>query len=116
MPDRERVKYDIERCISHTPDACRDCSHYTGTVELGCMENLMSDAYILLKEQEARIEQLNRFVNGFSRDAIPVVRCKDCKYGEETINAKGERMIKCGGEFPDWLRYPDWFCNDGERK
>ncbi len=32
MPDRERVKYDIERCISHVPDACRDCYHYTGTV------------------------------------------------------------------------------------
>lgn len=45
-----------------------------------------------------------------------LVRCKDCKYGEEAINANGERMIKCMGEFPDWLRYPDWFCADAERK
>lgn len=51
--------YDIERCISHMPDACRDCSHYTGTVGFGCMENLMSDALALLKEQEERIEQLD---------------------------------------------------------
>jgi len=44
-----------------------------------------------------------------------IVRCKDCKYGEETINAKGKPMVKCMGEFPDWLRYPDWFCADGAR-
>ena len=49
-------------------------------------------------------------------ELVRVVRCKDCKYGEETINAKGEQMIKCGGEFPDWLRYPDWFCADGEKR
>lgn len=50
MIDKRQVMYDIERCISHVPDACRDCSHYTGLVEFGCMENLMSDALILLKE------------------------------------------------------------------
>ena len=52
MIDREKVIYDIERCISHVPDACRDCSHYTGTVGFGCMENLMSDALALLKEPD----------------------------------------------------------------
>ena len=36
-------------------------------------------------------------------DAVPVVRCKDCKY------------------FKTWLcqnedNYDDWFCADGERK
>lgn len=52
MIDKKQVMFDIERCISHVPDACRDCSHYTGTVGFGCMENLMTDALALLKEQE----------------------------------------------------------------
>ena len=54
MIDARQVMYDIERCISHVPDACRDCSHYNGTVGFGCMEALMEDALALLKEQEAQ--------------------------------------------------------------
>ena len=56
MMDKRQVMYDIERCISHVPDACRDCSHYTGTVGFECMENLMSDVLALLKDQEAEDE------------------------------------------------------------
>ena len=53
MPDREKVIYDIERCVCHVPDACRDCSHYQDDPELDCMEKLLADALVLLKEQEA---------------------------------------------------------------
>jgi len=52
MADRETVIYDIERCICHVPDACRDCSRYGHNDDLRCMEALMSDAMELLKEQE----------------------------------------------------------------
>lgn len=52
--DREKVKYDIERCICHVPDACRDCSHYKHGEYLDCMEDLLKDALAMLKEQEAR--------------------------------------------------------------
>lgn len=52
MSDNIQVMYDIERCISHVPDACRDCSHYTGTVGFGCMENLMSDALTMLNNRK----------------------------------------------------------------
>ena len=58
--DMEKVKYDIERCICHVPDACRDCSHYTGTVGFECMENLMSDVLALLKAQDADIYTLQK--------------------------------------------------------
>ena len=89
MPDREKVIYDIERCICHVPDACRDCSHYK---ELGnaisCMEELLSDALALLKEQEA------------------VVRCKDCKWNNGFTGCD-KYLLPHGG---------DWFCADGERK
>ena len=52
MHDRENVIYDIERCICHVPDACRDCSHYGHGEAIGCMEELLTDALALLKEQE----------------------------------------------------------------
>jgi len=50
--DREKVIYDIERCICHVPDACRDCSHYGHGEVIGCMEELLTDALALLKEQD----------------------------------------------------------------
>ena len=50
MADIEKVIYDIERCICHVPDACRDCSHY-GYDRMECMESLLKDALELLKEQ-----------------------------------------------------------------
>lgn len=53
MIDKKQVMFDIERCICHVPDACRDCSKYKGVDGLRCMEELMADAYDLLKEQEA---------------------------------------------------------------
>ena len=53
MTDREKVIYDIERCICHVPDACRDYSHYGHGEVIGCMEELLTDALALLKEQEA---------------------------------------------------------------
>ena len=53
MSDREKIIYDIERCICHVPDACRDCSKFAGVGNLKCMEDLMADALELLKEQEA---------------------------------------------------------------
>lgn len=58
MIDKRQVIYDIERCISHVPDACRDCSHYTGTVGFGCMENLMSDTLTLLNELQNLIDEI----------------------------------------------------------
>jgi len=56
--DREKVIYDIERCICHVPDACRDCSHYGHGEVIGCMEELLTDALALLKEQEEQIKKL----------------------------------------------------------
>ena len=56
MTDREKVIYDIERCISHFPDACRDCSHFDTTKDdcIHCMEELLGEALELLKEQEPK--------------------------------------------------------------
>ena len=70
MADREKVIYDIERCICHVPDACRDCSHYQDDPELDCMEKLLADALPLLKEQEWNIltEDADGIVHGLPGD------------------------------------------------
>ncbi len=51
MTELNRVIYDIERCICHVPDACRDCSKYKGVYTPDCMEQLLNDALELLKEK-----------------------------------------------------------------
>ena len=48
-----------------------------------------------------------------------VVRCKDCKYGEPSINAIGELSVCCNNPdigFYEWLLGEDDFCSYGERK
>lgn len=47
-------------------------------------------------------------------EAVPVVRCKDCKYykvesGQCPANITGD-------PFYSWIPDPDWFCADGERR
>ena len=45
-------------------------------------------------------------------DAIPVVRCKDCKHLLEHDTGELECEIKSG-----WFPVkPDWYCADGERR
>lgn len=90
MTDRERVIYNIERCICRVPDACQDCSKYKCAFAPDCMELLMADALGLLKEQE------------------PIVKCKNCKFRHDPIRC---RLDSEGLKTPD-----DWFCADGERQ
>ena len=79
MIDREQVKYDIERCISHVPDACRDCSHYWGKKEtdadftaIDCMEKLLAEAYAMLKENDPVKPHYNSRTNWYE--------CGACHY------------------------------------
>ena len=44
-------------------------------------------------------------------DAVPVVRCKDCKYHEDEKIG----MVYCSNAIDGWIgEY--WFCANGERK
>ena len=58
----DTVIYDIERCICHVPDACKDCSHGKKDRPIDCMENLFRDALELLKEQSKIINRLQKDV------------------------------------------------------
>lgn len=98
MPDREKVLKGMECCLNFG-DCQKQCNYFP---DHGCDIELMHDALELLKAQEQ------------------IVRCKDCKHGELTKNARDEVVIKC--EEICWLcrlprlMEPDWFCADGERR
>lgn len=111
MIDIRQVMYDIERCVSHVPDACRDCSHYTGTVGFGCMENLMSDALVLLKKQEEEIENLKQTVQSMM-EGVCLLKEQEVKTGHWIDSAGNDKCSICGEEYSDL--YPDYdnthFC------
>ena len=44
-------------------------------------------------------------------DAVPVVRCKDCRYHEQ----EQPGMVYCPATVGGWVEN-DWFCKGGERK
>lgn len=52
-------------------------------------------------------------------DAVPVVRCKDCKHGQPMVYTHAERpCIMCshlGSGFFARVFNPKWFCADGEK-
>lgn len=110
MVDREKVKKGLE---CHKSGICDNnkmlCPYWKE--EADCSKKLIDDALELLKEQEAEIEKLTRYINGFSRDAIPVVRCNDCE-NKECWGRAGD--VVCG--IDGTPHRPDWFCADGERR
>ena len=73
----------------------------------GCAE-LVRDALALLKEQKSDIEKLNGFINGFSKNAIVPVRCKDCKYYDYHNGCMSWHDVNSKND--------NWYCADGERK
>ena len=53
-------------------------------------------------------------------DAVPVVRCKDCKYCTEAADKKWRQdfeksIYECNHMNLNFVE-PDWFCADGERQ
>lgn len=50
-----------------------------------------------------------------SADFAPVVRCKDCKYGDTGIDEEGKSFWKCIGIHYGGTKPMD-FCSYGERK
>ena len=104
---------DVKKLLARIVSARDAISRKEEQTSLDFMiDGVLMNCAVMLKEQEAVIEKLNRFVNGFSRDAMPVVRCKECKHGE-----KANDVYLCGKSRGFGLAHePSWFCADGERK
>lgn len=48
-------------------------------------------------------------------DAVPVVRCKDCKH-RENREWDSPCPCVCADSWYSWMPEDDWFCANGERK
>jgi len=49
-------------------------------------------------------------------DAVPVVRCKDCKHSKQRfMEYERPGMVFCPHTCGGWVA-EDWFCADGERR
>ena len=117
MADVEKVIKGLhQHCECSLFYRCGECPYYAvSDGQFSCKDRLLDDALAMLKELEAMIEQLNRFANGFSRDAVPVVRCKDCVESYFASNRiQSEQTLACGKYGIDVT--PEYFCADGERK
>ena len=89
MDKRARAKEAITKirhCIMNDKCELIDCGYY------GALSSL---------------EELSRFLD----DMKIVVRCKDCKYSEQTIDAWNNRYFCKKYEYS---HEDDWFCADGE--
>lgn len=66
---------------------------------------LMENAVKLLVQQKKTIDCLNKTINEFNKNAVPVVRCKNCRY---------RGTWQCWQYFLGHKTDDDWFCADGK--
>ena len=73
------------------------------------------DADKLMENKFKNDISYNAFCNLVKRqpsiDAVPVIRCKDCKHHEDEENG----MVYCKRVIGGWAD-EEWFCAGGERK
>ena len=78
----------------------------------------IDETITLLKEQEKQKFLVDE--NGKITPLPVVVMCKDCRWGDRSLNGKGEEMILCynsdTGIEDGYLHEPDWYCREGECK
>lgn len=60
---------------------------------------------------EALISVAEDVVDAPTIDAVPVVRCKDCRFHEQ----EQPGMVYCPATVGGWVD-EDWFCKGGERR
>lgn len=68
-----------------------------------------------ITDYASEIEAYRAIANAPTIDAVPVVRCKDCKWGDHYKGIDGNRYYRC----TEHLRagyMPTDFCSLGERK
>ena len=78
----------------------------------------LTDADVLLTAMKRRKEFIGRASDPVclvedapTIEAVPVVRCKDCKWHDT------ERCpAVCADYYYSWEPAPDWFCANGERR
>lgn len=84
-----------------------------------CWKKMLGDFLYLLKEQEQAMKEKDGTISNLisqikeiSQCYERVVRCKDCKHGEECV--KPYKDYWC--HLHDFYQYGNWFCADGEMR
>ena len=102
MTDIKQVMFDIERCVCHVPDACRDCSHYPDKNggPIGCMEDLLLEARELLKEQQPKTARWEKRTGMMPPEYHGHYWCSNCEWhGKYNEREKDYKFCPaCGAE------------------
>lgn len=93
MAELEKAIYDIERCICHVPDACKDCSKFGRYNAIRCMEELLTDALSLLKAQEPVEPVIKPIAAKDSTNCTQWYACRDCG---ASIDPDDKYCRRCG--------------------
>lgn len=132
MTDRKKVIEALRGCSEDTPAMCKGCPFYK--LSSGCINDLMRAALELIEggQQEsgngdfvsrqyllAEYDRQHQGPPGGARkiiaeapaaDAVPVIRCRDCKNRDE------EDGFCTGRGWPCQLAPDDGFCDKGKKK
>lgn len=65
-----------------------------------------------LTDSIAEHRAIEKIMNAPTIDAVPVVRCKDCKHRYHSV----ECPCQSYDHFYSWMPADDWFCKKGERR
>ena len=93
-------------------------------IDADALKRLVDDEWFDCREKSSFFDEIDRTP---TIDAVPVVRCKDCKhrpidtgghnYGQDLFFPdEDECPCQCGDQWYSWMPSDDWFCPNGERK
>lgn len=78
-------------------------------IDADALKRLVDEEWFDCKEKSEFLDEINRTPTIPITDAVPVVRCKDCK----RHNAKARDLYRC--DLLNVWHDGDFFCADGER-
>jgi hypothetical protein len=84
-------------------------------IDADALENICAKNSITDKVTVGEKTVLQHLKDAPTIDAVPVVRCKECKYAMVNEHHPNKPLI-CGMTRMCGTTPPEWFCADGERR
>ena len=105
MTIQEMAIQGLKCCMRKDGNECKVCPYTESDL---CVEDMAADAFALVIERQMKIDELNEFINGFSKNATCVVKCKDCW--------KRGSYYDCPCHEHGFDEDDNWFCANGEKR
>lgn len=67
----------------------------------------------------AKVVLLKDVLEAPAADVQPIVRCRDCEFGEDASYGDGTKCVVCWNDYvspSSRIRTPDWFCAEAVPK